>query len=180
MESFEKFRYVVDKHNNVWKYTDNKHFLKITPWEDGEDRRVNAYQVEKWIESGKVKQMATTQKVYEIVNKRWSGVSREWDFKHDHFTVKEAGEGGTWEEAPWHIFKSSYKVGDKEFEIVDRYKLIFHNGHLYWSNCYVYYPIVLLMPFKDIDSPPERTCRNVYTKAKNCRAIWSRGKQAYI
>ena len=46
VKSFNIFPYAKDKHDNVWKYIPAKdHFIKISPWKDGEDRRVNCFQI---------------------------------------------------------------------------------------------------------------------------------------
>ena len=58
IKSFDFFEYVVDKYNNIWKYVKSKdHFIKVTPGEKGEDRRINRFEIERLIESGELVQM---------------------------------------------------------------------------------------------------------------------------
>ena len=58
IKSFDFFEYVVDKYNNIWKYVKSKdHFIKVTPWEKEEDRRINRSEIERLIESGELVQM---------------------------------------------------------------------------------------------------------------------------
>lgn len=55
IKSFNFFEYVVDKYNNIWKYVKSKdHFIKVTPWEKEEDRRINRFEIERLIESGEL------------------------------------------------------------------------------------------------------------------------------
>jgi len=81
LKKFDFFEYVVDKHNNVWKYIKSKdHFIKVTPWKDGEDRRMNRFQIENLINIGKLVQMKGKPRVYEIINERWDNDERSWEY----------------------------------------------------------------------------------------------------
>lgn len=178
IKPFEKFPYVADKHDNVWKYCiKSKHFLKVTPWEDGEDRRVNVYEVEKWVESGKVTQYTAKPKIFEIINRRWDNVSCSWEFGGDVYTSPEREKSIDWEQIPWHEFTEEFKSGHK---YTSRYKLVHYQGHLYWSTPYVYYPKLVLYEFNCIGCPPKNKDMRRWSHIKHCRPVFSKYENKYI
>ena len=97
------FEYVVDKHNNVWKYIKSKdHFIKVTPWQKGEDRRINRFEIENLIESGKLIQMKGKPQIYAIINEKWDNDERTWEHDGMLFTVGKNFKANQAFDAPLH------------------------------------------------------------------------------
>ena len=110
VKSFDIFPYVKDKHDNVWKYIPAKdHFIKISPWKDGEDRRVNRFQIEQKINKGELEQYSNKQGIKQIINERWDKEDREWDFNGDHFIVSPRMNDNDFYKAKVHKFIHTYK-----------------------------------------------------------------------
>ena len=56
--------------------------------------------------------------------------------------------------------------------LMDNYKLVWHQGHIYWAIHYHYYPRVQLHKFESIDKEPISLDSFVkWTNASHCRAI---------
>ena len=106
MRNFEFFPFVVDKHNNVWKYVKAKdHFIKVTPWEPGEDRRVNRFEIEKLIIKNELTQMKNKPAVHEIINSRWDNIYYEWEYMGVKYTVEDCKHSLPIGRAPVHPFE---------------------------------------------------------------------------
>lgn len=177
VKPFEKFPYVCDKHDNVWKYSLSlKHFLKVTPWEKDEDRRVNAFEVEKWIEYGKVTQYTAKPKIFKIINRRWDNVTWSWEFDGDTYTSPEKENCIPWEQIPWHEFLEE----NNDYKWKSKYKLVHYQGHLYWSTPHTYFPRLVLYEFKCEGCPPKNKDMKRWSHIKHCMPVWSEKEQKWI
>ena len=111
IKSFDFFEYVVDKYNNIWKYVKSKdHFIKVTPWEKEEDRRINRSEIERLIESGELVQMKGKPQTYKIINEKWDNDERTWEYNGMIFTVGKNTKENQAFDAPLHKFVHSYKT----------------------------------------------------------------------
>lgn len=182
IKNFNKFRYVKDKHNNVWKYIpDKKHFLKVTPWENFEDRRVNCFEIEKRILKGELEQYTGKPKIYEIINKRWDDTESEWEYNGNIFFTERRGDNqNDCLKAPIHKFYHTYKTQDgKEHTYSNDYRIGYHNGNIVWFCFYHYYPQTIIIPFVSIDKEPEGM-RTKWTKVCHIKPIYSVKNNGYI
>ena len=182
IKSFDKFLYVKDKHDNVWKYIPNKdHFIKISPWKDREDRRVNRFQIEQKIIKGELVQYSNKQGIKEIINKRWDETDVDWQHGDDHFFVNKRTNDDDYFKAKEHKFRQTYKDRNGvEHEYFNSYRLVFYNGQLYWSHPYHYWPQVVLWEFESEDKEPDVKSEMRWTKGYHLRPIWSEKHQDYI
>lgn len=170
MYSFDFFQYVIDKHNNVWKYVKGKdHFIKVTPWESNEDRRVNRFEIEKLINEGKLTQMKAKPKLFEIINKRWQDDQRSWEFNGQIFQTNIYHKDDDCMKAPLHVFTEPYE---------DKYRIAYHNGKLVWFTCYHYYPQALIFDFVSVDQRP--TDQVMWTKVTHLKPVYNATKNQYI
>lgn len=184
VKSFDIFPYVVDKHDNIWKITEKGHFLKMTPWEDGEDRRVNRYQIEELIKAGKLTQYSAKPKLFEKLNKRWANISFEWIHDGKRFSVDVVDKyHPNFYKAPEHKFPHFYKdlKGEKHI-YYSSYRIVFYNGNIYWATPYHYWPQVQLYEFESPDKEPVIKLESYFRWAQGryLRPIYSYSEGNYI
>jgi len=173
MKDFKSYPFVVDKHNNVWKYIkDKEHFIKVTPWKVGEDRRVNKFVIEKLIIKNVLTQMKDKSKVHEIINNRWREINYSWIHDDKIYYVEEFNSKNDCLKAPVHKFKHIYKDRyGKKHEYFEEYRIGFYNGNIVWFNPYHYFPQLCVWEFKDINKEP--VGYNHWTSAKIVRPIYN-------
>jgi len=149
VKEFDFFEYVVDKHNNVWKYIKSKdHFIKVTPWKDGEDRRMNRFQIENLINIGKLIQMKGKPHVHEIINERWDNDERSLEYNGMLFEVGKNFKENHAFDAPLHRFVHSYKTQDMiTHKYTNDYRIGYFNGNLIWWTCF-HFIVINCTPFK--------------------------------
>ena len=183
VKSFDIFPYVKDKHDNVWKYISAKdHFIKISPWKDGEDRRVNRFQIEQKINKGELVQYSNKQGIKQIINERWDKEDREWDFNGDHFVVSPRMNDNDFYKAKVHKFIHTYKdQNGEEHEYSNNYRIVFFNGKIVWANPWHYWPQGQIYTFKAEDIEPDMMHSGYqWTKGYHLRPIYSCKRQEYI
>lgn len=184
VKSFDYFPFVADKHNNIWKHTKEGHFLKITPWESGEDRRVNVFQIESLIKSGKLTQYSAKSKIFEMLNKRWDEITWSWEYNGDRFDVDlQSKNGNDFYKAPVHNFRHTYKdQTGKEHEWFSSYRIVFYNGNIYWATPYHYWPQVQLYKFVSVDQEPNSSLDGWFrwVKGNHLRPVYSVNRGEYI
>ena len=185
------FPYVVDKHNNVWKYIVSKqHFIKVTPWEYAEDRRINVFEIEKQILSGNLVQMKAKPRVYEIINKRWDDYEYSWEYEGTLYYASINHVDNKAYDAPIHKFEQSYKdKNGKKHTYYNEYRIGFYNGKLVWWTCYHYYPRAYVWTFESIDKEPKDkydetsghwTITGQWTNIKHIKPVYNNTTQKYI
>lgn len=180
LKEFDFFEYVVDKHNNVWRYIKSKdHFIKVTPWDNGEDRRMNRSEIERFIESGELIQMKGKPRVYEIINERWDNDVRSWEYNGMHFEAGKNSKENQAFDAPFHKFLHSYKDQDgKTVEYTHDYRIGYFNGKIIWWSCYHYYPRTYILPFESLDKEPSGF--GSWTNIKHIKPIYNLSTGNYI
>lgn len=180
MKNFDSFPFVVDKHNRVWKYVKAKgHFIKVTPWNNGEDRRVNRFQIEKLIKENKLTQMKDKPAVHEIINKVWDNCYRSWEYMGVEYRVDDREHAAHYEKAPIHKFEHFYTASNGEkCSWYENWRLGFNNGKIVWVNAYHYYPRVIIAPFESIDKEPKGNFS--WTTYFHVRPIYSTATGEYI
>ena len=174
------FEYVVDKHNNIWKYIKSKdHFIKVTPWQKGEDRRINRFEIENLIKSGKLTQMKGKPQIYAIINEKWDNDERTWEHDGMLFAVGKNFKENQAFDAPLHKFVHSYKTQDgATHEYTNDYRIGYFNGNLVWWTCLHYYPRTYIWGFEDLDKEP--TGFGSWTNIKHIKPIYNLSLGNYI
>ena len=129
---------LVDK-KYVYKKT-LKHWLKVSPFKAGEDRRLLKEDVSKH----KVKPLKTSV-AYGIINNQYKAFTYEWEHNGEHYKVDKTFENPLSERnmVPIHHFDN------KMFQIIWR------KGTLYWRSLSCLYNDELF-EFKDINKVPEK------------------------
>jgi len=184
VKTFDIFPYVVDKHDNIWKYTNAGYFLKVSPWESGKDRRVNRFEIEELIKKGKLIQYTAKPKLFEKLNKRWDNATHDWMHNDDIFQVALPNKNGKdFYKAPLHKFSHKYKDAQGiTHEYFSEYRIVFFNGNIYWATPYHYWPQVQLYEFLSEDKEPEQKLNDYFrwTKGYHLRPIYSSKRGTYI
>lgn len=86
MDNLENYRklhkkvYFIDNKGVIYKYIFNKnHFVKLTHWSIGEERRVNVEFLSKEYNNKELKELKQT-KACELANIYWNSHTREWEY----------------------------------------------------------------------------------------------------
>lgn len=149
--------------NNVFKYLENKkYYLMMTGWDKlkNKDRRYSKSD----FESGKLVKINKNEAL-RLINEYWDSGIRIWSFNGNEYS-----NGDSYENAKFHKFVHTYKTkSGEEHSYSYEYKLVWHQGHLYWAIHYHYYPRVLLYKFESINEEPKNFVK--WTDASHCRAI---------
>ena len=104
-------------------------------------------------------------KALRLINEYWDSGIRTWKFNGCEYS-----NGDTYINAKYHKFKHTYKTkSGEEQSYMNEYKLVWHQGHLYWAVHYHYYPNVLLYKFESISEEPHNFVK--WTNVSHCRAI---------
>ena len=151
---------------NVFKYLENKkYYLMMTGWDklENKDRRY----IESEFDNDKLIKV-NKNVALKLINDYWDSGIRTWAFNGNEYS-----NGDAYEKAKSHGFVHTYKNKEGEDKpYVNIYKLVWHQGHLYWAAHYHYYPRVLLYKFESIDKEPVSLDSFVkWTNASHCRAI---------
>lgn len=136
----------------------------MTGWDklENKDRRYNEsdFDSDKLIKINK-------NKALRLINEYWDSGIRTWIFNGNKYS-----NGDTYEKAKFHKFIHIYKdKSGKEQSYTNSYKLVWHQGHIYWAVNYHYYPRVLLYKFESIDKEPKLKRFVKWTNAIHCKAI---------
>ena len=175
----QKYKYVKDKNSNVWRYSESKkHYIKLTPWKDGEDRRVNVFEIEQLVKANKLMPISKLE-ARTLTNKRWDDHSTSWVFNGQTFEVKERSENKDID-FPMHTFVQYYIGADaQKHSLVNRYRLGYYNGDLVWWWSYHYYPQTYVYKFESIDKEPD-TMNFWYTDCRHIKPIFNKTIGKYI
>lgn len=151
--------------NNIFKFIDNeKYYLMMTCLDilENKDRRYyeNQFDSNKLIKINK-------NEALKLINEYWDSGIRTWAFDGNEYS-----NGDTYENAKFHKFIHTYKdKSGEEHSYANEYKLVWHQGHIYWAVNYHYYPRVQLHKFESIDKEPKLKSFVKWTNASHCRAI---------
>lgn len=152
--------------NEVYKWSENQgYFLQMTGWEIGADRRKLTCE----FDESKLEKMKKN-KALALINAKWNSGTRTWCHGNSFYS-NEHNADAMWSKIPYHDFKHTYKnrLGE-EVSYFNRYKIVWHQGKLYWCDNYAnYYPQVQLYEFVDVNKEPRKYIK--WTNLKNCRAI---------
>ena len=149
--------------NNVFKFIENKnYYLMMTGWDKPENKDRRYY--ESHFDSNKLVKINKNEAL-KLINEYWDSGIRIWSFNGNEYS-----NGDSYENAKFHKFVHTYKTkSGEEHSYSYAYKLVWHQGHLYWAIHYHYYPRVLLYKFESINEEPNVFVK--WTNASHCRAI---------
>lgn len=167
-------KYILTSNNNIYKWVENKgYYLKMTPWEDGEDRRVSPNEIGEYTRISFSSAMAK-------LNLLWNGGVFTWRFNGDNYKVypniKPSLDGESFNslhKAPTHDFPHEWTDRNGERRIShDYYRICFYQGKIYWAKISQYYPQIYLLKFEGIDVPPAWSKHVRWANFKHCRPIF--------
>ncbi len=118
-------KYVQDKNEIVYKVMPN-HLLKLSPWEDGEDRRV----MEKDIDGYKV---ISYQNACMIVNTQFANKVEEWKFNGKKYIANSIGTNKNIKEYAYLLSTlPNHTLTITDNNSLNELKLIKHKGKIYY------------------------------------------------
>ena len=118
-------KYVQDKNEIVYKVMPN-HLLKLSPWEDGEDRRV----LEKDIDGYKV---ISYQNACMIVNTQFANKVEEWKFNGKKYIANSIGTNKNIKEYAYLLSTlPNHTLTITDNNSLNELKLIKHKGKIYY------------------------------------------------
>lgn len=168
-----KKKYWIDCQNHVFcEQPNKKYLLKVSPWEENEDRRLFHFEQK----LSQMKQLSENE-AFQIINEQFAHLERSWRFNNKTYYVLSSDKKiATYEKTKGvkHIFKSILYTSDNQ-QIVweDTYYLCWFRGHIYWLVIDMYTPRVRLYLFRSIDIPPKDSDFAQWTSRKNCKIIYS-------
>ena len=171
----EFYRYTVD--NNIYKWNaNNGHFIKLTGWESGEDRRKYLSEIrQEFLET------LNSDVARELVNKYWMSGIREWEHDGIRYNNDDTGLKSLWCEIPDHIFEKTYKdANGKKHTYAEKYKVVWHNGHIYFAQTFHYYPRIILKRLIDINEEPKLFAKQKWVHVRNLRPVKNLSTNKYI
>lgn len=118
-------KYVQDKNNVVYKVTPT-HLLKLSPWEEGEDRRV----MEKDIDGYKV---ITYNNACMIVNTQFANKVEEWNFNGKKYIANSIGTNKNIKEYAYLLSTlPNHTITITNNDSLNELKLVKHKGKIYY------------------------------------------------
>lgn len=167
-------KYILTSDNHIYKWVENKeYYLKMTPWEDGEDRRVSPNDI------GEYTRISFSSAMTKL-NLIWNSGVFTWRFNGDNYMVypniKPSLDGESFNplhKAPTHDFPNEWTDRDGERRIShDYYRICFYQGKIYWAKNSHYYPQIMLLKFEGMDVPPDWRKHVKWANFKHCRPIF--------
>ena len=141
--------YFIDNNGVIYKYIFNKnHFVKLTHWSIGEERRVDVEFLFKEYNNKELKELKRT-KACELTNKYWSSITREWEYNWRKYKVLSIKDGLTQgidpeKDGKLHIFPKEYF----------RYYIGLYQNRIIWYTYNSYDGSCLIFKFIDINKQP--------------------------
>lgn len=111
--------FIVIKGEIYRKYS--QHWLKVSPWDAGEDRRLAFSEVNKLLETKKAKEIDKNY-AYRILNKQFKDYSTDWFHEGNLFKIMK---GYDMENSPSH----SFEIDGCNLS----FKICWSSGSLYWK-----------------------------------------------
>lgn len=174
-------QYVQSNNGDIFKVLED-HFLKISPWKIGDDRRIKEMDLSKC-------KILTYKNACMIVNTQFANTKEEWDYKGDHYVADVIPDmsyemyAGFLKLLPDHEFlKSSEETlknvdnGSVEVEDNDskiKLKIVKHKGKIYY--CLILNEFLPRVRMYDLFGKFLQ-----WANIKNVKPIWSQNKKRFI
>ena len=174
MRNNKRTKFIITPNNHIYKWVESKgYYLKLTPWEDGEDRRVLENNI------GEHDRISYNSAM-ESLNTIWNNTTRSWRFEGENYKVLSnhnpslgANNLNSLHHAPDHDFPVEWIDRNCEVKIShDVYKLCFYQGKIFWAKISQYYPRIILIKFEGINIPPKWSNHTRWANFKHCRPIF--------
>lgn len=160
--------------NSIYKETnDGNVFLKVTPWEKGEDRRMTTFYLNRLIKNGNAVPMSFKDARNEM-NERWNNVGRKWIFDGVEYKTIPNDEFHFNKVPPHSWYQKWIDNRGHERQTEYRYYLCMFQGKIYWITPSSYHPQYYLIPFKGIDIQPNGADGGQWTRLRNVRPIYAK------
>lgn len=145
-------------------------YLKMTPWEDGEDRRTNINELKRLEIEGKVVKIPF-QKAREELNAVWNSTDRFWTYNGKRYrTLADSN----FHETVVHRFPRTWRdMNGNEHTSYNVYRIVMFQGKLYWAIISSRYTMEQLYHFEGMDVEPKSFA--LWTSSKNLRTVYVMG-----
>lgn len=152
-------------------------YLKVTPWETGEDRRTNINALKKLELEGKVIKLPFA-KAREELNLVWNNTDRHWCHEGKEYkTLADVSLYGYKTMPPAHSWEHKWKdMQGNEHTTTYKWYLVMFQGKLYWTLRTQYYPQQEIIHFNGLDIEPNFNHGGQWTNAKNLHLIYVKNK----
>lgn len=163
-------KYIKTNAGDIYKLTkDPTVYLKVSPYIQGEDRRISSDVLTEMINNGTAVYISKAN-AREEVNTLWRNTTFEWVFKDNQYK----SEGNVQDvKLPVHEWTKTYK--NRNDELVE-YKVSWHlcmcHGQIFWFQYTCYYPQVQIVKFEGLDKEPSYFNTLKWTNIKNLRPIY--------
>lgn len=165
-------KFIKTNDGHIYKRTSNAEvYLKVSPYEIGEDRRINSNVLFQMIKDGNAS-IINKNKALEEINTLWGEYGREWVFNGKQYKIKK-NESYKIGSAKKHIFQRSYvnRNGERIYYPITYYLGVFH-GKLCWFEYSQYYPQMEVYEFENLDNEPYNFMQ--WTNIKNIKHLYEK------
>ena len=164
-------KFIKTNDGHIYKRTSNEEvYLKVSPYEIGEDRRINSNVLFQMIKDGNAS-IINKKKAFEEINALWRDYEKEWVYNGNVYKIKK--EHFCFSQAKEHKFPHTYIGHDNErHTYVSRYFLCMFHGKLCWVQHTQYYPRIELYKFTNLDTEPSYTDFIQWTSIKNIKNVY--------
>ena len=118
-------QYIQDNQGIVYKVMPN-HYLKLSPWKDGEDRRVMEIENDDY-------QVITYKNACMIINKQFNNTVENWEFNGKQYIANAIGDNKNIEEYSYLLSTlPNHTITISSNDNLTELKLIRHKGKMYY------------------------------------------------
>lgn len=145
----------------IFKYSKaNNYWIKVSPWDNKEDRR-------RFNDNNSI--ALTPKDATQILNKVFDNVTSVWDYEDKHYVVSQNLDEIDYANVPYHYFDNK------------RFRIVWHQGRLYWAYFGNKMPRLELYSFYNLDTAPSVNKGPVkFTNFRHCKPIWVTTSQVYL
>ena len=164
-------KFILFDNNAVYKQTTHEdgHYIKISPWEVGEDRRMSKEMIIDALNNGTAKSLNKT-KAKEIVNQLFRKIDYSWIHDNKLYCVFSDNNPRAF------LYNNLTNAVQHKYpyygNLTLNYYLVYYNGKIYWAHIGQYYPRVMLYEFQGGDTEPGLPCMR--TSVKHVKIIYQR------
>lgn len=155
-------QYIIDNTTKeIFKYSkSNNYWIKVSPWKPQEDRRKFNCDGCSELNSKDATQMLN--KVFDLISSTW-----------DNYSVYSNFDEIDYADVPYHYWQFDDKIY--------RFRIIWHQGRLYWAQFGKYMPRIQLYNFYNDSTPPPFDKGPVkLTNFRHCKPVWDMKNKKFI
>jgi len=118
-------QYVQDSDGIVYKVMPN-HYLKLSPWKDGEDRRVHEIEKDNY-------RMITYKNACMIINSQFNNTVEDWEFNGKQYIANAIGDNKNIDEYSYLLSTlPNHTITISSNDNLSELKLVRHKGKMYY------------------------------------------------